>query len=136
MRTLGRPRSSAFSVCPRPPWICQERGYKWFEITETMQKKGALTLGGTTTLTPKEGSLYLLASTLKWRTASTKMPPLLPITLHTGAPFAAHGGSLGYCTCAQEVISTKHRKKMARQWPKRPQVPLCHKERNAKMTCG
>ena len=30
----------------------------------------------------------------------------------------------------------KRRKKMARQWPKRPQVPFCHKECNAKTTRG
>ena len=30
--------------------------------------------------------------------------------------------TLGYCTCAQEAIGTKHIKKMACQWPERPQV--------------
>ena len=30
----------------------------------------------------------------------------------------------------------KGRRKMARQWPKRPQVPFCQKECNTKTTCG
>ena len=36
-------------------------------------------------------------------------------------------GSLGDSTCTQEAISTK-RRRLARQWPRSPWVPFCHKE--------
>ena len=30
----------------------------------------------------------------------------------------------------------KRRKMVARQWPRRPSVPFCHKECNMRTTCG
>ena len=104
----GRPFSCHY--CTHWQLLCSgHRKYKWHCLVTS---RAVFTTATGQTARTKTG----------WR--RIRGPPLPP------------GGSLGYCTCAPEAISTKRRKKMAHQWPTRLSVRLCHKERNAKMTCG